>query len=83
MVSPFVRGCLPLYRSARPVRPQTAKKAGILFYSSTEVWYKRLEKGRFLMPKLKDGNRVELDRRGLSMLLEGIVPLRMSDRFSL
>ena len=46
------------------------------------IWYKRLEKGSFVMPQL-DGDRVELDRRALAMLLEGIVPLRMKKRFSL
>lgn len=46
------------------------------------IWYKRLEKGRFTMPRA-DGDRVELDRRRLAMLLEGIVPLRTQRRFSL
>ena len=46
------------------------------------IWYKRLEKGRFAMPELQ-GDRVELDRRRLAMLLEGIVPLRTTKRFSL
>lgn len=46
------------------------------------IWYKRLEKGRFVMPRMQ-GNRVELDRRQLAMLLEGIIPLRTGSRFSL
>jgi transposase len=46
------------------------------------IWYKRLEKGRFVMPRA-EGHRVELDRRRLAMLLEGIVPLRIKPRFSL
>jgi len=46
------------------------------------IWYKRLEKGRFVMPRA-DGERVELSRRRLAMLLEGIVPLRTKPRFSL
>ena len=46
------------------------------------IWYKRLEKGRFVIPQA-EGDRVELDRRALTMLLEGIVPLRMKKRFSL
>ena len=45
-------------------------------------WYKRLERGRFVIPP-SAGDRVELDRRELSMLLEGIVPLRTGPRFSL
>lgn len=46
------------------------------------IWYKRLEKGCFVMPRA-EGSRVELDRRRLTMLLEGIVPLRTKARFSL
>ena len=46
------------------------------------IWYKRLEKGRFIMPRMQ-GDRVELDRRRLAMLLEGIVPLGTTRRFSL
>jgi transposase len=46
------------------------------------IWYKRLEKGRFVMPR-SEGHKVELDRRHLAMLLEGIVPLRTKPRFFL
>ena len=46
------------------------------------IWYKRLEKGRFVMPRA-DGDRVELDRRRLAMLLEGITALKTTPRFSL
>jgi len=46
------------------------------------IWYKRLEKGRFVMPRA-EGDRVELDRRRLAMLLEGIIPLHTKPRFSL
>jgi len=46
------------------------------------IWYKRLEKGRFVMPRAV-GARVELDRRRLAMLLEGITPLKTHPRFSL
>lgn len=46
------------------------------------LWYKRLEKGRFLLPAVTSG-QVALDRRQLSMLLEGIVPLRTAPRFCL
>ena len=44
------------------------------------LWYKRLEKGRFLVPPCRDG-RVEMDRRHLSMLLDGVEPLRLKPRF--
>jgi len=46
------------------------------------IWYKRLEEGRFVMPQA-EGDRVQLDRRRLAMLLEGIVPLQTKPRFSL
>jgi transposase len=46
------------------------------------IWYKRLEKGRFAVPRL-DGSRAELSRRDLAMLLEGVVPLRKLPRFEL
>lgn len=46
------------------------------------IWGKRLEKGRFRVPEPRDG-RIELDRRSLSLLLEGVVPLRLSPRFKL
>jgi transposase len=37
------------------------------------LWYKRLEKGRFRLPKaLPDGGSVSLDWGQLSLLLEGI-----------
>lgn len=45
------------------------------------IWYKRLEKGHFVMPRAS-GDRVELDRRHLAMLLEGITPLKTHPRFS-
>lgn len=46
------------------------------------IWYKRLEKGRFAVPRLA-GDRAELSRRDLAMLLEGIVPLAKLPRFVL
>ena len=42
------------------------------------IWYKRLEKGRFL-----NNNKSLLDRREFLMLLEGIVPKRLERRFFL
>jgi transposase len=37
------------------------------------VWHKRLEKGRFKIPKIVDGTgRIQLDSAQLTMLLEGI-----------
>lgn len=44
------------------------------------IWYKRLERGSFTPPALcSDGNRI--DRRQLSMLLEGVVPKKMEKRY--
>lgn len=42
------------------------------------IWYKRLEKGRFIVES--DGN-VSLDRREFLMLLEGVSPKRLSRRY--
>ena len=44
------------------------------------IWYKRLEKGTF--PGCFQGRR-QLSRQQFVMLLEGIVPKRLSRRFSL
>ena len=46
------------------------------------LWYKRLEKGCFALPPVRDG-RVELDRRQLTLLLEGVVPLTLKPRYRL
>lgn len=43
------------------------------------IWYKRLEKGSFG----KWGHEITLDRRGFLMLLEGVIPQKISPRFSL
>ncbi len=45
------------------------------------LWYKRLESGQFIIPA-NSGNRVALDRRSLSLLLEGIVAAQKTRRFS-
>ena len=47
------------------------------------LWYKRLERGKFHMPCGKEGEAVELTSAELSMLLEGITPLRVSRRYRL
>ena len=44
------------------------------------IFYKRLEKGTFAW---KWGDTTSLDRRTFLMLLEGIVPRRLNQRFSL
>ena len=43
------------------------------------LWYKRLEAGKFLVPD-KSGS---IDRRDLTMLLEGIVPKRIEKRYAM
>jgi transposase len=47
------------------------------------LWYKRLERGTFQMPAGQEGKAVELTSAELSMLLEGITPLRVSRRYRL
>lgn len=41
------------------------------------LWYKRLEQGRFILPE-KGGS---IERRDLSMLLEGIIPKKIEKRY--
>lgn len=47
------------------------------------IWYKRLEKGQFALPRGEalSGARIALDRRRLGLLLEGVRPRRMNRRF--
>jgi len=45
------------------------------------LWYKRLERGKFRMPSGEQDQSVELSSAELSMLLEGITPLRLSKRY--
>lgn len=46
------------------------------------LWFKRLEQGRFSLPAVGavDGR---IDRRELNMLLEGVVPKKVSKRYRL
>jgi transposase len=44
------------------------------------IWYKRLERGTFRLP---DTGPAQIDRRDLSLLLEGVTPRRMSRRYQL
>jgi transposase len=43
------------------------------------LWYKRLAKGQFMMPRPESG-RVCLSRRELMLLLEGVTPQRQAKR---
>jgi transposase len=44
------------------------------------LWFKRLERGCFTLPRISsfDGR---IDRRELTMLLEGLVPKKLSKRY--
>ena len=57
----------------------------ILYWDSggLALWYKRLERGTFRMPSGREGEAVELTSAELSMLLEGITPLRVERRYRL
>jgi len=57
----------------------------ILYWDSggLALWYKRLERGTFRMPGGREGEAVELTSADLSMLLEGITPLRVERRYRL
>ena len=44
------------------------------------IWYKRLEQGRFTLPHMSSSD-TRIDRRQLSMLLEGVVPKKVSKRY--
>jgi transposase len=46
------------------------------------LWYKRLEQGRFILPARasEDGH---IERRDLTMLLEGIVPEKVGKRYKI
>ncbi len=44
------------------------------------LWYKRLEKGAFSVPQIHSHDG-QINRRELSMLLEGIVPHKLEKRY--
>ena len=45
------------------------------------IWYKRLEQGQFRVPSGSE-SKMELDRRSLALLLEGVTPRRLNRRYS-
>jgi transposase len=57
-------------------------RAKILYWDrdGLALWYKRLERGTFKLPKA-DKDVVELSSADLSMLLEGITPLKIGRRY--
>ena len=46
------------------------------------LWYKRLEKGCFSIPKIITADN-RIDRRQLTMMLEGVVPEKMCKRYAI
>lgn len=44
------------------------------------LWFKRLEKGRFSLPPIP-ATDYRIDRRELVLLLEGVVPKKVSKRY--
>ena len=44
------------------------------------IWYKRLEQGTFNLPHILASNG-RIDRRQLSLLLEGVVPKKVNKRY--
>jgi transposase len=44
------------------------------------LWFKRLEKGRFSLPAVYSSD-YRIDRRELVLLLEGVVPKKVSKRY--
>ncbi len=61
-------------------RPQTHVK--ILYWDGDglAVWYKRLEKGQLAVPDATN-EKIELTRRQLGMVLDGVIPLKVKPRF--
>jgi transposase len=61
-------------------RPRNRVK--LLYWDSDglAIWYKQLEKGTFRLPDggVADGR---IDRRDLNLLLEGVIPKKMSQRY--
>lgn len=45
------------------------------------LWFKRLEKGRFSLPVQASSDHHLIDRRELVLLLEGVVPKKVSKRY--
>lgn len=45
------------------------------------IWMKRLERGQFLLPTAVSGPTIELSVAQLTLLLEGITPLRQNRRY--
>ena len=45
------------------------------------IWYKRLEQGTFILPAVHGRGGI-IDRRELSMLLEGVIPKKMEKRYA-
>jgi transposase len=68
-------GCLFLFRS------KSANKLKALYYETNcfTLWYRRLEKGRFVFPRDENGN-IEMTREHFNWLLASDKYLRMKTR---
>lgn len=60
-------------------RPRNKVKVLYWDVDGLVIWYKRLEKGTF---SKKWMDKTQIDRRDFFMLLEGIIPRKISQRFS-
>jgi len=56
----------------------------LLYWASDgfAIWFKRLERGSFKLPAIVTYD-ARIDRRQLSMLLEGVTPIKVSRRYVL
>lgn len=61
---------------------QRRNRMKVLYWDSDGliIWYKRLEKGSFSKKDLKEGT---LERREFLMMLEGVVPRRLQNRYKI
>jgi len=59
-------------------------KVKILYWDGDgfAMWHKSLQKNCFTLAQKREGKTV-IDRRELSMMLEGVEPLKVKERFSL
>ncbi len=57
-------------------RSKSGKRLKVLYWDRTGlcVWYKRLERRQFFLPRLTEGTHIELTPTDLGLLLEGIDP---------
>lgn len=84
-LSGMVKSCLgedPLSGALFVFRNRRRDRLKILYWDGDgyALWYKRLERGTFTLP-VEKASRICLSSAQLAMLLEGIIPLRLQDRY--